>query len=356
MKPCKPNNLFRFCAVLFGLLLLTACGNSDEPGSATIEKPEKVVPVSTEIVKPLDLTEYFTLPAGLEAREDLVLSAEIAGPIRKINYAEGQTVKAGAVLLEIDPEMLESNLARDKENFAVSTRKLKRYRQLSTEGLVSKQELDEQENIVIAAGMLLTSTRLQLEKCYPKAPISGVVDLHYIDRGEYIEPGKALMRLVQIDKLEAIADVPEKDISFLHVGQLVEIIPAIINAQNESTLSGEIEHIAFAAEETTRTYRTKIVLDNSSELLRPGMIVRARFVRQQLQQVLSAPLYAVLDRDGEKLVYVEEAGLAKEIKVETGSSIDQRIVITSGLEVGQKLIVKGQQLLIDGVKITPQEN
>jgi membrane fusion protein (multidrug efflux system) len=164
------------------------------------------------------------------------------------------------------------------------------------------------------------------------------------------------VRLVQIDKLKAIADIPEKDVPFLQVGQQVEIIPANITGQSSSAVSGRIEHIAFSADQSTRTYRAKIVIDNSSGQLRPGMIVRARFVRQQLQQVISVPLYSVLDRDGEKLVFVEENGLARMIKVEIGSSVDQRIIIRSGLSVGQKLVVKGQQLLIDGAKIASKEN
>lgn len=356
MKLCKHFTCNRFCWVLFVLLLLTACGKSDEPANATIEKPEKIVPVTVETVQPIDLMETFTLPAGLEAKEDLVLSAEIAGVVKKIHYQEGQYVKAGAILLEIDSEILQSSIARDEENLAVNKRKLARYRKLSTEGLVSEQELDELENIVTAADMALKTTRVQLAKCYPKAPISGVVDLHYIDRGEFIDMGKPLMRLVQIDQLKAIADVPEKDIGFLAVGQQVEIIPAIINEQIATTLTGTIEHIAFSANQTTRTYRTKIVIDNSAGQLRPGMIVRARFIRQHLQQVYSAPLYAVLDRAGEQLVFVEEAGIARKVNVITGTSVGQRIVIKSGLEAGQKLVVKGQQLLIDGVKIAPKEN
>lgn len=356
MKEDKHMTRYGLGLILFALLLLSACGKTEEKANATIERPEKVVPVTFELIQPIDLTESFTLPAGLEAKEDLVLSAEIAGPVRKIYFQEGQQVKAGAVLLEIDPETLQSSLARDEQNFAVSKRKLQRYRQLSAEGLVSDQELDELENGVTAADMALKMTRLQLAKCFPKAPISGVVDLHYIDRGEYVDPGKPLLRLVQIDTLNAIADVPEKDIPFLKVGQQVEIIPAIINQQVAVSVTGTIEHIAFSAENTTRTYRTKIVIDNSVGQLRPGMIVRGRFVRQQLRQVISAPLYAVLDRDGQKLVFIEENGLARQIEVEIGSSVDQRIQITAGLEAGQKLIVKGQQLLIDGAKIASQEN
>jgi membrane fusion protein (multidrug efflux system) len=81
------------------------------------------------------------------------------------------------------------------------------------------------------------------------------------------------------------------------------------------------------------------------------MIVRARFVRQQMNQVVSAPLYAVLDRDDEKLVFVEEDGVARQQVVITGSAVGQRVIIHRGLQPGQRLIVKGQQLLVDGARV-----
>jgi membrane fusion protein (multidrug efflux system) len=355
VKSCKHIGVKVWAVLAFSLLLLSACSNADESASATIEKPEKVVPVTIEVVQPVDLVETFTLPATLEAKEDLVISAEIAGPVKAINFQEGERANAGATLLTIDPDTWQSQLARDEENYAVSQRKLKRYRQLFQEGLVSEQELDELENAVVAARMALKTSQLQLAKSFPKAPVTGVVDQHYVDRGEYVDPGKPLLRLVDIDQLKVIADVPEKDLPFLQVGQQVEIVTAIINQQTVEKRLGTIEHIAFSADETTRTYRTKIIIDNTDHKLRPGMIVRARFVRQQLQQVLSVPLYAVLDREGEKLVFVEEDGLAKKLVVKTGSSVDQRIVIKAGLEAGQRLIVKGQQLLIDGAKIAAKE-
>lgn len=356
MKFYRRNGANGLMTLLVALLLLTGCGNSEEPVAVAIDQPVKVVPVEIETIKADDLTETFTLPANLEAWEDLTLAAETAGPVRRLNFQEGDRIAAGVVLLEIDPETLKSNLKREEENYAVTGRKLKRYRELAAEGLVSQQELDELENSLTAAESGLRATRLQLAKSFPKAPVAGVVDRLYVDRGEFIDLGQPLLRLVQVNKLKAIVDVPEKDVPFLQVDQQVEIIPAAINNRPVAVVKGTIEHIAFSADSSTRTYRTKIVVDNSSARLRPGMIVRARFVRQHLRQVLSVPLYAVLDREGQKLVYVAEDGIARRIPVKTDCSIGQRIVVSEGLAPGQQLIVKGQQLLADGARINAGEN
>ncbi|MDX2494867.1 MAG: efflux RND transporter periplasmic adaptor subunit [Desulfuromusa sp.] len=355
MKTYKPPVLI----ILLGLLsfcLLSACSRQEESAAQSTTKPEKVVPVTIEQVVLADLTETFTLPASLEAWEDLSLSAEIAGSVQRIHFKEGDRVQSNDILLEIDPETIKSYLHRDQQNVEVIERKFKRYQKLEAEGLVSKQELDDLENGLTAANAALETTKLQLEKSFPRAPVSGIVDRLYVDRGEYVDPGKPLLRLVQVEKLKVIADVPEKDVPFLKVGQQVEIVPASINTQPSAPISGVIEQIAFSANNTTRTYRTKIVINNSSGKLRSGMIVRAKFVRQQLEQVISIPLYAVMDRDGEKIVFLAKNGQARKVNVIIGSSLGQRVVVEQGLSANQSLIVTGQQLLIDGAKIEVGEN
>ena len=252
--------------LLLGMtMFLNACGGGEDQLAVASEPPVRVVPVAVKTLAAEDVVETFTLPASLEAWEDLTLAAELAGPIRKLNYQEGDRVAAGDVLLEIDSETLQSNLAREEENHAVTARKLERYRQLVAEGLVSRQELDELRNSLTAASASLQAARIQLAKSVPKAPVTGVVDRLFVDRGEYIDAGKPLLRLVQVDKLKAIVDVPEKDVAFLRPGQQVKIIPAVINSRAAKPLTGVIDHIAFSAEELTRTYRTKILGENPTK-------------------------------------------------------------------------------------------
>jgi len=81
------------------------------------------------------------------------------------------------------------------------------------------------------------------------------------------------------------------------------------------------------------------------------MIVRARFVRRELDQVISVPLYALIDRDGDKSVFVVDGDVAREVSVTLAGSVADRVVISQGLSPGQQVVVKGQQLLVDGAGI-----
>ncbi len=182
-----------------------------------------------------------------------------------------------------------------------------------------------------------------------------MVDRRLVDAGEYVDPGKPLLRLVSVEQLEVIADVPEKDVRFLKPGQQVTITPAIIHGDQAEPLTAIIEYIAFVADEASRTYRTRMLIEQSSGILRPGMIARVTFVRQEHRQAIVVPMSSVLDRRNTKIAYIVEDGYAREVEVVTGSSVGRQLVVRSGLEVGQQLVIKGQQLLIDGVAVNEGE-
>ncbi|WP_321371664.1 efflux RND transporter periplasmic adaptor subunit [uncultured Desulfuromusa sp.] len=354
MKTSKgPVQSFFFAFLIFSCI----AGCSGQEKSPPVKAgPEKVVSVAVEKIALNNLTDFFTLPANIEAWQDLTLSAEVAGSVDRINFEEGDTVVSGEILLEIDPETIKSQLLKAQNDVNLVQSKFQRYQQLISDGLVSQQELDDLENRLTASKSTLQTTKLQLEKSFPQAPVSGTIDRIFVDPGEYVDPGMPLLQLVQVEKLKVIADIPEKDVQFLHLGDRVEIISAAIAATSSDPVFGIIEHIAISANPATRTYRTKIIIDNPSSELRPGMIVRAKFVRQEMRQVISVPLFAIIDRDDEKFVFLLENGRAKKTNVVIGSSIGQRIVIEDGLEVNQSLIVAGQQLLVDGSMVAVGEN
>lgn len=351
MKTCK--------RLIFALsfLLLVSCQQEPAAEMDKQQTPVKVVQVSVEEVRLQDMVESFTLPGSLEAWEDLTLAAELAGPVRWIGPQEGDKLVSNQELARIDSDTLKSDHERYRSTFEVRNRKLERYRKLIDEQLVSQQELDNMELALDEARADLRHSELLLEKSSVRTPINGILDDLLVDVGEYVKVGDPLLRIVQVDRLKVLVDVPEKDVPFLQIGETVKITPAVINdTRSVYHLNGTIEYIAYTADDLTRTYRARIIIDNSSGLLRPGMIVRARFVRQQMNQVISAPLYAVLDRDDEKLVFVEEEGVARQQVVTTGSAVGQRVIIHRGLKPGERLIVKGQQLLVDGARVASGGN
>ncbi len=344
-----------YIRLLLLLVLLPVSGCDSEPPVADIVDNDRRVNVVTQSLVPVDLIETFTLPARVQAREDLTLSAEAAGTVVSAPVREGMRVVQGQVLIEIESDVIRAQLERETENVAVLTTRRDRLQRLAAEGLVSRQELDDVGNALTAAQTALDQARIKMQKTTLRAPINGVVDRRLVDVGEYIDLGKPLLRLVSVEQLEVIADVPEKDAGFLQPGQEVTITPAIIHGDQAKPLTAVIEYIAFVADEVSRTYSTRMVIEQPDGILRPGMIARATFVRQEHRQAMVVPLFSVLDRRNIKVAYIVEDGYAREVEVVTGSSVGQQLVVRSGLEIGQRLVVKGQQLLIDGVAVSEGE-
>ncbi len=346
------TGLLLFCLVVGG------CGNgNDVNAQPDVPQPAKepVVNVKTLELQPQDLEETFVLPANLEAWEDLTLAAEQAGAVRWIGPKEGDRLKQGEPILKIDPETLEANLSRDRAEYERQKSHLERMRRLVEKRLVSQQEFEDGRLAFEVARAQVRLSEVALAKSELKSPVDGVLDRLMVDRGEYVGVGDPMALLVQVDRLKALIDVPEKDIPFLRVGQTVEVLMAAIDGQDTLQRRGEIIHLAYKADPMTRTYRAKIAVDNSDDALRPGMIVRAGFLRRQFRQVMAVPLYAMVDYEGQKVVYVAEDGVARRIRVQPEAVIGEQVVLSRGLSEGDRLIVKGQHVLADGARIANGE-
>ncbi|WP_305041857.1 efflux RND transporter periplasmic adaptor subunit [Geoalkalibacter sp.] len=343
--------------ILFLALAMSGCGR-DSTAETQIQDatPQKVVSVTLETLAPADLAETFTLPATLEAWEDLTLAAEIAGPVRFIGPREGDRVAKDEVILRIDSEAREADLAKAKAEFEVRQSHLNRMTRLRDEQIVSPQEYEDARRNFEVARSALRSAEVALGKSVLRSPVAGIVDRLMVDRGEFVSEGTPVAEVVKVDRLQAVVEVPEKDVHFLHVNQDVDVVSARITGDAGELMRGKLFYLAFKADPVTRTFRAKVSVDNAEGRLRPGMILRVRFLRQEFRHVVAVPLYAVMERGGGTLAFVEDNGVARVRPVVTGSVIGDRVIILQGLDVGEKLIVRGQQLLEDGTAVTVGSN
>jgi membrane fusion protein, multidrug efflux system len=184
--------------------------------------------------------------------------------------------------------------------------------------------------------------------------VDGFLDRLLVDRGEYVAEGDAAAVVMQVNRLRALVDVPEKDIQALSLEKKAQVIAASVEGSSGSGIPGEVVHLSYQADPATRTYLAKIAVDNSAGSLRPGMIVQVGFTLRELTQVVAIPLYAMVDRDGAKVAFVEEAGKARLRTVKVGPIIGNLAVIEKGLDAGDRLIVKGQQLIGDGAAVVEE--
>jgi len=345
----KRTDLFILAFIM--MLILPGC-NKEEKSVAAGNAPAKVVPVETHQIIAQNLIEEFSLPGSLEAWKDLMLAAEIAGPIESVGAEEGDRVIANQALVKIDTLTLQINYQSARSVFDLRQKNERRFKQLIDEKLVSTQDYENASSALDIAAASLRSAEFMLSKGTLNSPINGLLEERFVDPGEYVGLGDPLVRVVQIDRLKINVDVPEKDIQYLKKGAIVKIDSSRIS---DRSLQGTIIHIGYVADPVTRTYRVRIEIDNSNMALRPGMIVRTRFVRRKLDQVLVVPLYAVVDRDEQKFLFIRNGEQVRQQRVLLGTTLKGEVVVREGLAAGDEVVIKGQQLLLDGMLISSGE-
>jgi len=116
-------------------------------------------------------------------------------------------------------------------------------------------------------------------------------------------------------------------------------------------LTGTVDFVAFKADPATKTFLVRSIVENPAHDIRPGMIGRVAFVRRSVADALAAPLFAVLDKGGERIVFIEKDGVALSRNISIGVIEGDRVQITSGLEVGDHLIVRGHTEVEDGMRV-----
>ncbi|MBT3258600.1 MAG: efflux RND transporter periplasmic adaptor subunit, partial [Deltaproteobacteria bacterium] len=146
-------------------------------------------------------------------------------------------------------------------------------------------------------------------------------------------------------------NVPELDVRYLKKGQDAVVT---IDAFPDLRLKGKVDFVSYKADPATKTFWVRVLIDNPKHEIRPGMIARVAFLRRMIPDALSAPLFAIMDKGGERLLFVEEKGIAHARTISIGVIEGDRVQITKGLQPGDRLIVTGQRDVEEGMKVQVQ--
>lgn len=354
------QTLFLCLALLILASALPGCSsesgaaNSDSEGAAQEageQQESRAVRVRLEEVMPAPLQDILVLPAETEAEDDVALSSERAGRVEWVGVTEGDEVTQGQVLVKIDLNSLAAALDRAQANYDLAMTRAERRRQLHKNRVLSKEELDHAETELLKAASDLRTAKVNYEQGIVRAPISGTVERVQVDEGEYVKAGDVVVDIVNSRTLHLEVNVPEMDVRFIQPGDKARVT---VDAWPDAHWTGVVDFVSRRADASTKTFRVRVVVDNSDGRIRPGMIARARFVRREIEDAVTAPLFAVLDKGGERLVFVAEEGKAVARTVELGVIDGERVQVLMGLAPGDQLIVEGQSLVEEGTEVLAQ--
>jgi membrane fusion protein (multidrug efflux system) len=334
------------------ILMASVSGCQDSPSNAQAPPPEQPsVKIDVEEVKPRLVRDVMMLPGHTVAVSDVVLAAETEGQVHWVGVTEGQPVESGQVIAKIDVESRKAALERSQAAHALAKSKARRRRQLHAKKAVPQEELDSSLTELQLAEGNLKQAEIAYKQGKVRSPINGVVNKVHVDPGEYIKTGEPVADIVDVSRIRVKCFVPEMDVRYLRPGQNALVR---VDALSEENWIGTIEFVSFKADPATKTFEVWVQVDNSSGIIRPGMIARTAFVRREITAAITAPLTALVDKGGERILFIEKDGKAKVCQVTLGVIDGERIQILKGLNPGDRLIVVGQNEVEEGMKVVSQ--
>ena len=328
---------------------MSGCGRSESSTKAENNKnSSRLVQVSVAKVEPSPMKDILVLPGETEAWQDVRVGADMGGRVEWVGPKEGDSVKEGELVAKIDVSSLKAALDKAEAALKLADDLYERRLKLFERKIINQEELDKVQTERTLAKASFRQAQTEYDRGFVKAPISGLVNHLFVDQGEFIDRGKPLVDLVNVDKIKVNVNVPELDVRFLKTGQKSMIR---VDAFPEREMFGTIDFVAYKADPATKTFPVKVVMDNPDRGIRPGMIARVVFLRRIVPDALSAPLFALVDKGGERILFVEKDGVVHARTVSIGIIEEDRVQITKGLEPGDLIIVTGQREVEEGMKV-----
>jgi membrane fusion protein (multidrug efflux system) len=338
------------CLLVPGMLALGACkkgGDAPAAGAEGADKAPEAVPVEVAKAARRPIAASYAGTAALEARADSQVVAKTSGVALAVLAEEGQHVRAGQVLVRLDSSRAQLQAAQS----ATQVRKLEanyaRSLQLSKQQLISANDIDTIKYDLENARAANRLANLELSYANVKAPISGVIAQRSIKTGNFVQINTPIFRIVDIDKLEATLNVPERELATLKPGLPVQLR---VDALPGKTFTGSVDRVAPVVDAGSGTFRVICAFDNGG-LLQPGMFGRMQIDYDQRANALAIPRAALLEDDAKPSVFVVRAGKAERVPLTLGYIEGEWAEVRAGLKEGDQVIVAGKTAVRDGVAV-----
>lgn len=377
--------------ILSLLAAVTGCGSKQTQVQAQSEA--RAMTVSVAKVGKSDMITKLTVSGKISAAEEVRVVPKATGKVSRVAVDVGRAVAAGDILFELDNTDIQARLDSARATLAASEanlekaaaqlekskmqvedsgRNLERKKSLYENGAVSlvdyesaksSYEAAKKDCEMNAAGLAssraavdqsrasVKQSEVDMENSLVRSPISGVVATRSVNAGEFVSNSTAAIVVVNIGTVEVNASLNEGEVNSIKPGQEVDVaVPAV----SPAAFKGRVTKVSPYGDSKNKTYPVWVSVANPEQLLKPGMFAEIQLVASKKEGVLAVTAGAVVERNGQKVVYLADGEKAVERKVNTGMSEGGKIEITEGLAEGDLLILTGLQAMRNGAPIKVQ--
>lgn len=339
-------------------------------GGASGEAPVVAVGTATQSNVPV----YMTALGTVIANQTVTVNSQVSGQLMAVDFTEGQYVKTGQLLAQIDPRAYEATLAQAKGTLLQDQAQLKdaevtlvRYQKLFDLHALAKQTLDTQvatvgqyRGAVETAKGEIQAAQLDVEHTRIVAPIDGYVGLRLVDVGNLITANGStgVVTITQTNPISVTFSLPQSVLPSLlpklRAGQALPVW-ALDQLGNTTLSEGKLLYISNAVDTSTGSIEMKASFANPDEKLFPNQFVNIRLQTEVLSNAVVVPSAAIQLSDKGQYVYiVDDQSKVKQQIIQTGPAVDDNTVVTRGVTAGQRVVTLGVDGLKDGEKVEVQ--
>ncbi len=316
-------------------------------------------PVQVETVEAGDVESVIVATGNLQTRESVTVTSQVPGRLyigldeNGRRYEEGHKVQAGDIIAQITGEETRLHVALEQSltNLANAETELTSFTRLHKQGMVSDSELRGKDTAFKAAKLEYERQVLQDANTQLEAPIDGIILKLARDQqqipiadGQLISTGVLIAQIASLDVLEAYIDLIGPELSRIEIGQEVRVKHY---AFKEMSITGEVTRLSPTVDPQTNTIRAVIEVNNEGMLLRPGMFVQVEIITEQRIQVPVVDYESISRRGGRSVVFVLDGQRVRQQEVRLGLGDDEKQEVLEGVKLGDKVVVRGLETLVD---------
>ncbi len=338
LPACKPGN-----AADAAKAAETTSKNAGKDG----KKEDTAVPVEVARVARRPIAASYSGTASLDAPNEAQVVSKTSGIVLALLTEEGQHVRKGQVLARLDNDLQRLQVAQADAAVRKLESNYQRSQKMVVARLVSTEANDQIRYDLESARAALNIAELELSYSTITAPISGVVAQRMVKQGNLVQLNAPLFRIVDDSRLEAVLNVPERELATMKAGLPVSLQ---VDAISGKQFTGRIDRISPVVDAGSGTFRV-VCAFAGDDGLKPGMFGRIGIVYDSRADALTIPRVALLEDEGEPAVYAVRAGKAVRVALKLGYIDGELAEVRTGLKEGDEVVTAGKVAIRDGAKV-----